>query len=445
MSHYSEDELTAYVINPARITDRMELESHLTECAECQATVSSLEETEADLRQPEVWQQVDAFLAHPPRLHEALRLKRKTEAEDEQAMRLLERPLLSPLHFVDAKVGQRLRFRTAGVLRMLCKQAHELHDKNPTFSLRLAEAACAIAPALPPDPPTTRHWHGVALRERANALRYLGKFGDALRYLDEAATKFDQEPWADPFDLAIVGYIRGTILVQMEREEEALKLAEQVAGVFAEYGDESREAKALLLEGVCLDALRQFDAAAAVAERVIKLARALEARRPLAYALQNGGVASVELGQLDRAEKYLVEALVYFDEMGVKTECARVEWAMAGILTARGDLERAETMLDAARSRLQALGLRNDHGLATLEWVEVRLALKRTAGVTQACRQILMEFESEGMMRKARMALAYLQEALAAERATPQLVREVRHYLRDLPRHPDLVFAPARQ
>ena len=99
-------------------------------------------------------------------------------------------------------------------------------------------------------------------------------------------------------------------------------------------------------------------------------------------------------------------------------------------------------MLDTSREALQQLGLRDDHALATLEWAEVRLALNRPHGVAKVCREIFLQFDSEGMTRNARLALAYLHEALASQSATPDLVREIRLYLKALPQKPSAVFAP---
>ena len=46
-------------------------------------------------------------------------------------------------------------------------------------------------------------------------------------------------------------------------------------------------------------------------------------------------------------------------------------------------------------------------------------------------------FAPRAALRRARMALAYLQEALQAKRATPAIVAEVREYLEALPREPE--------
>ena len=442
MSHYSDDALAAYVTDPSGAAEGKEMEQHLAGCPDCRARVATLEKMEDALRDRAVWNQVDGFLARPRRMQEALKLKASIEKENADAVRMLAPLLASPLRFGEARLDENPRFRTAGVVRMLCAEASGMHEKRPRYSLQLADAACAIAAALPAGTPAARLSHGFALRERANALRYLGRFGEALAALDEAEPRFDGSPAGDPFDLAIARYIRGSVLVQMERAADALPLARAAAEVFRDYGDERRELSALLLEGACLHTVTRHAEALETFERVIALARQLNDRGLLADALEGAAVASTDLQALDQAERYYAEALVLYDDLGLTAQKARTEWSIAGLVMARGDLEAAERILDSARIELQRLGLRNDHALATLEWAEVRLALKRAEGVAKACREILIQFNSEGMMRKARLALAYFHQALARNDATPQLARQVRTYLERLPHDPAAVFSP---
>jgi tetratricopeptide (TPR) repeat protein len=437
--HYTDDDLSAYVTDPSRVPDREAIEGHLAECADCRARVVSLEEVEEELRDPAVWGQVDGFLARPARLEEALKLKAAIERENAGAVRLLTPLLAMPIRFAEANIAENPRFHTAGVVRMLCTEANGMHDKRPKFSLQLADAACAIA-AMLTHPPSARLYRAFALRERANALRYLGRFAEALKALDEAEVLFDASPGADPYDRAIVGYIRGTVFVEVERAEEALAIAHSATEVFREYGDQRRELSSQLLEGMCLHTLGMHGDAAESFEAVIALARELNERPTLAYAVQAAAVAHVDLRAFERAQTYYAEALVLYDESGLETEKVRVEWALGGLAMARGELEAADRMLHDARAELQRLGLRNDHALATLEWVEVRLALHRTEGVVKACREILVQFDSEGMMRNARMALAHLHQALAKQNATPGLVRQISVYLKQLPHRPANVF-----
>jgi hypothetical protein len=98
--------------------------------------------------------------------------------------------------------------------------------------------------------------------------------------------------------------------------------------------------------------------------------------------------------------------------------------------------------LEAARKELAALGLTNDAALATLEWAEARLAAGEPSGVAAACARVVMAFGSERMERNARVALAFLHDALRAGTATPEIVRHVRSYLERLPSAPERAFAP---
>jgi hypothetical protein len=116
---------------------------------------------------------------------------------------------------------------------------------------------------------------------------------------------------------------------------------------------------------------------------------------------------------------------------------------LAFIAARRGDLAGSAAALDARRRDFLQLGLKNEYALATLHWAEVRLELGQPEGVADACRAIIMQFEAEGMRQKAAVALDYVNRALAAGRATPALIHEVRQYLTRLPRRPDVPFLPA--
>ncbi len=133
---------------------------------------------------------------------------------------------------------------------------------------------------------------------------------------------------------------------------------------------------------------------------------------------------------------------VTLEELGLATERARVGWSLALILVRRGELVPGAEKLVAARTELRNLGLLNDHGLATLDWAAARLALGTPADVADACKSIMMRFESQDMMRNARLALAYANEALARGTATPTFIRHIRTYLELLPTRPNETFVP---
>jgi tetratricopeptide (TPR) repeat protein len=407
------------------------------ECLEC--------EFESMAADPGVWCDVDAFLIPPPRLGEARAARAVVETENAQATRRIAPLLKSPLRFLDAGVAEEPAFQTPGAVRMLCAEAHALLDRRPKFSAALAAAAAEIATKLETPVASRQFLRAMALRERANALRYLGSFREALDALAEAEQLFRSgDPSLAPFELAIVFYVRGTVLIQFdETTAEALAISIRAAEAFHEYGDRPREMSARLLNGLALLHLRRPAEALDALEQLIGDARRADDKRMMAYGFQSAALASTDLHDLDNAERHFADALAIYDELGNAIEQTRVGWALAAIPVARGRLEEGATALEAARRDLLGLGLKNDHGLATLEWAEVCLALGRSEGVQDACRQIVLEFESEGMMQKARLALAYVHEALARRRATPELLRSVRKYLVQLPRQPNVAFAPA--
>lgn len=163
----------------------------------------------------------------------------------------------------------------------------------------------------------------------------------------------------------------------------------------------------------------------------------------LARALNNCATALTDLREFDRAERCYIEALALFDELQLSTEKARADWALAALVVSRGDLAEGVRRLAVSRAELAQLGLTNDAATPTLEWAEARLALGNSSGVAEACRKIVVVFESEAMQRHAKHALAVLNEALGAGRATASLIRDVRLYLERLPTQPTEAFHPA--
>jgi tetratricopeptide (TPR) repeat protein len=437
--------LSAFSLDPEPGTGWKDVAAHVAGCDLCQEGVAVYRELDAALRHPETWRNVTALLSPGDRLAQIRAARMRVQAEDDEARRILKPLLKSPLRFRSANLDRKPRCHTAGMVRMLCAAANERHESRPRFSLQLTVTACDIARSLRDTKETARRLSmAMALRERANALRYLGQFGNALQALEYAERLFDATPVADDFDRAIVWYIRATVFMKSDRLQEGIIASGDAAKVFREYGDRDRELSAALVEASCLGLAGYAQDAADAFICVVELARERSNTRVLASALQNGANVLADLRQLDRAERFYSEALVLYDELQVHTEKARTMWALGSVVVARGNLEEGLARLDGSRTELARLGLTNDAAQATLEWAEVRLALNKPEGVAAACRKIVVVFDSEGMQRRAKEALAVLREALASDRATPELVRSVRLYLDQLPANPSEHFVRAQ-
>jgi tetratricopeptide (TPR) repeat protein len=443
MSHYDEDTLFLYGFDPSLVDDSEGIATHLRGCDGCRARVATIVELDAAMREEETWTQAETLLTRSAGLDDAVALKARLDAEDRAAERLIAPILAAQARFRDARLAENPKARHAGAVRYLCAAAHDMHEKRPQFSLLIARTAYAIAFTLENGPGTSRRsCMALSLREGANAFRYLGRFAEALKALSDAEPLFDESPGSDPHDIAIVWFIRATVLMKLGQLEDARREARRAAQAFRDYGDHTRELGALLVEACCQHLAGNDAEAAQVYEAVAARARAEGNRNILACAVNDAASAYLNLERFEEAQHSFIEALVLFDELGLATEKARVGWSLAIVLVRRGELAKGFAHLNTARAELQRLGLLDDHALATLDWAAAGLALGESAGIAEACKSIVVRFESEGMMKNARLALAYVHEALARRTATPALLQQVRAYLEHLPTHPNLAFVP---
>lgn len=446
MSHVPPDDLIRYRIDRSLTADAGDIDAHLAACELCADELAAIDAEERALRHDQTWEIADAKAspARPDRLQRAVELKRRIERENAHARRFLA-PLFKPsLRLAAARIATKPRFLHAGTVRVLCEAAQQAHEKRPISALEMATEAYNVAAVLPADASTSRRLcMAFALRECANALRYLGRFRDALIALDRAEPLFDQDPAFDPFEVGVVNLIRATVLMDKGDLEQALLFAGEARRVCREYRDHARELIAAMVEARCSMQMGHPSEAAEIYESVVAIARRADNASMLARGLLNAGVAYRVMGDFAKAEQRTLEAIPLFDELQQTTELARANLQLATIAVERGDLVAGIRLLEASQSELADQGLTNDAAVATLRWAEASLALGRHEDVVTRCRRLVVLFTSEAMHKRARIALAYLQEALAKSSATPTLVAEVREYLESLPSHPDRDFVPS--
>jgi hypothetical protein len=56
MSHYTEDELSAYALRPEAIDDREAVEQHVADCCDCRNTLDVIEAFDIALQDPMPWE-----------------------------------------------------------------------------------------------------------------------------------------------------------------------------------------------------------------------------------------------------------------------------------------------------------------------------------------------------------------------------------------------------
>jgi len=441
MSHYNEDELSAYALRPEATDDRRTVEQHVSGCRDCRDALDVIEAFDTALHDPLPWEVADAMPARreaPPQL---LDQARALAAADAQARELVMPLIDSAIRFREARIDEDPRFFTPAVIRLLCKVANGMHERQPQFGLVLADTALSIVEKLPEPLKARSGWYaGTAWKERANALRYVGRFRDAEKALDKSEEVFEADDYVEPFDLATVAYVRATVYCEMERFVEAAQLAREAAAVFQLYGDKRRYLSARVVEASSFYCADRYSEALPIYESVVVDARAAEEMWMLALALANAASCHTRLGGFEKAFTYYADSLSVITELDVPSERTRIFWALAALKVESGQYEDGLPELENASKQLLSFGLTNDAALATLDLIAGLIAVGDTDRVPELCRAVAATFAAEGLSRNAKKALAYLSETVGSGNAAPEDVRHVRTYLARLSVHPQEEF-----
>ncbi len=442
MTHYSDDELAWHSLKP-----RGEIVRHLEECVECSARNGKNQRFDAALSVADTWTYPQNLRSDEDQVRGHLReigSRISNEmAEAEQGLRAL---ISDPPSFLCRDGPWEHEFRTAGAVRVLCDAANGACERDPLHALKLANTAIVIAMSFNP----AEHYLGIAVhqlsglawKERANALRYLGRFHEALDALDQAKRVYERAD-ANPCDLALLLYTRGIVLYRSAHASEAEQCADEATAIFAAAGDRVRYLHARMLRA-SVRYWRQDFAGARDDYRAL-LARAKEEGDDLLGARLSSAVANcdLDLGDAKAAEPTLLDALRVFQREGMETEVARVRWALARVPLVDGHFAIAISHLRASRLECERLGMSNAAAYISLDLAEALVATGTNLHeVQEISRELLATFKAAGMVNEALTALAYLREATRARTITSAKVRHVRQFLTRLEDQPTLRFDP---
>ncbi|HYC87565.1 MAG TPA: tetratricopeptide repeat protein [Thermoanaerobaculia bacterium] len=438
--HLTDEEVEALVNGADLPPQRSE---HAETCADCARRVGESRAFEEMLAHAETWVVVDEI--ETARRSSPLQdLDDRLRREDAEAERLLGRLAASPYRFLWAILNVRKRrFRTGGVVRFLNRAAHDACERDPLHARNLADAAIAVAEALPDDlyPASgVEHLRGVAYKERANACRYLGEFDAALAALDRAERSFRRVLTPD-LHLAIVDHVRATVLMKAERQDEAMRCALRAAAVFERCGETARWAQAQFVIGGIHFCEGRYEAARSAFADV--LAAHLEDRDPVVARVQyDVGICELELGQLDQASVRLIQALAMFQQLDLPTEVVRTSWSLGRLAVLAGNAAEGTRRLVAARVDALRLRMSDDAAKITLDLVQGLLATGQVKEIPRLLTQALRHFRDAGQSAAVLDAAAYLRQAAAARSLTPALIDSVRRFIARAERDAALVFIP---
>lgn len=439
MAHYDDESLFQYVEGTSPIAS--EIESHVSSCRECASEVGEHRDLIATLSDKDVW---DSNPAPAPRqfVGNVVAFAERIQREDAEAVAVCDEVLTGPAAWWPQRLRKVKGGYGAGVVKQLLVRMFQTVESSPINALQMTSMAIGIANALDvSDYPCDYvvKLRAQALREHAQVLSLMGRYPEALEFVDRARRLFLQTPLPE-YDLARIAIVKSAILQHVDRTAEAAALAREAGDTFLRFGDRVRHVNARITEGSVM-----FNAGNV--ERALEIWKSVENDPGLnevsaVRTAHNIALCLVDLGRPAAAIEYLLRCVTDFEMLGMETERTRSRWILTRALVVAGKSEDAIPALRQTWREFAQLDLIADAGLVALELAEVLLATGRPDEVPAICREVIAQFTQSGMASRAITALSFLREAVALGQASTSLVRHVHAFLRELPAEQPRLFAP---
>jgi tetratricopeptide (TPR) repeat protein len=363
----------------------------------------------------------------PERMREFLETARRLEREragvEEVVADLLR---LTPAAEWSSLIGAP-ELQNSAAVEQLIEEVRNRVERTPTDALMLADVATTIAESLPEN-----SYPGIVLgqvramawKERANTLRYLARYEEALDSIQTAEASISAFASAS-FDRAIVGMVKAMILHHTGKKSEATELLGECRRVFADH----RDAKMLLyagwIEGNFHYEEGQYKQAEDVYTELLRLARETGDRELVARIEHNLGFCATQFGDFRRANIHFSNGIAVFNDIGATLEAARSERGAGRTLIAKGQSSAGLAYLRNARTAFAKAGVIHEAALSGLEIVETLLKRGDRDGAHTLAREVADEISATELGEEVVVAMHRL-ETMFAE-AADDLAIQVRN------------------
>lgn len=401
MQHPTESEIIGFA-GGGRTDDRTV--DHLKACADCRRTAEDWKLFIDLLRLPGVWRAND--IPAPARTQAELVAEIERMPSDEYTQ-------LASLPF------------SIELVRATLEVAHDRLRRSPREALKLTEALTNVVASADVE---LSEVAGDIAKERANALRRLTRYAEALEALDEAEEEYRKLP--APFvEIAFVEQGRATVFFALKRFGEARQKAAAARTTFLEFGETVNAAEVRLLEGgITFDEGDTEGARSLFDEARVEFEKHGETPA-LALAYQNLCTCDLRLGAAKDARDFHTRAIPLLRRFGMEAEAVRLSWSVWEALAAKGDRETALPYIREAAAAFSALGMDGDAAEVGLDILEQLVALERYEEAIPLARDIATICQRTGVTPDVANALAYLEEAVRATHATAEFVKRTKTFV----------------
>jgi tetratricopeptide (TPR) repeat protein len=422
MTHYDDRLLAALRRNELPPHRAAEVRAHVAACDVCRERAEALTNVvafERDRRGAE------------SRRAELRETARRLMRERSDAGELVGRMLQATERDEWPGLASKEELRNIGAVEQFIVEVQFRMEREPREALTLSNIATTIAETLRNDlypPVVLAQLRAQAWKARANALRYLGRYGDALEAVDRADERLANFATV-AHDRALVQLARAIILFQTTRFSEALALLTECRIVFSDHGDARSALSCGIVEGnVLYEQKRYRDATAAFTPLIVE-ARDLGDIESEARLHNNLGYCATHLGHTSAANVHFSEAIARFRDLGLDAEATRTQRGAGTLLIARGALFAGLAYLADARATLAAHGMIEEAGLCGLRIAEALIGRGDHREAARVAGDVAREFSAAGIDHRVVEALEQLRSAIDAAEASPENVRQLHDYI----------------
>ena len=334
------------------------------------------------------------------------------------------------------------RFNTWGLFELLVERSSETSIHNPARAEEFGALALLLADSLDTDR------YGIKLIEdlRARAWGYIGNANRVRSDLHAAEGTFAEaylhlkEGTGDALERAILLDLEASLRRDQRRFDEALSLLRRAVTIFLQSGQQHRAGRSLLKMDDVHHHMGDLEKGIPLIYQALDLIDPEQEPRLLLCARHNLIVALAETGRhLEALGLYRITRPLYRSFPDAWSQNRR-KWVKGKIARGLGQADQAESLFLAARDGFVGEGIPYDTALVSLELATLYAEQGRPGDLKRLAREMVPIFSSLNIHREALAALAYLQQAAEAERATFEVVSGVAAYLRRAQYDPALRF-----
>ena len=439
--HYESWELLAFIEEARDIVDVGAAAMHIDTCDVCSAAMREWRSFmglffDRDVHEFARRKTTRLFAAQ---IADAQNVARRIVVEDAAAEYTFATLLDCPIETWADYLSARPALRTEGLIRRLIREARKEYDRHAERALTLLEVGTTIANSLS-DVTAIAEQRATLAKERANALRMLSRYPEALESLDEAERFLNDVPITGA-DRALVDWARATVLFYMTRYAEALPLVRAASAELMRFGELPRAQQARLLEAGILYEMGEVESALRMYEDLTSYFWSLDDAETTARILADRAECEMRLDRTGIARAHAERAMRLYEELGKPSEKTRVQWTLAHMLRREGRADEALDALRAVANAFEMLGMRAEAGGASLDILEIYVDRHEWEDAVSLARHLVGLFAALETSLHAATAYAHLREAVEAQRASPELVAYIRTYA-ELPDTAEAPFTP---